>query len=207
MADLTVVLFHGYGANAADLAPLADALRSERPISWVFPEGPLPIEDYPSGRCWWPIDMAALQAAQLSGRQRDLTLEPAGLPAARRAAGEVLKELDVPWDKLVLGGFSQGAMLAADLALRAPEAPRGLALLSGTLVNAPVWKTLAAARRGMPFFQSHGRMDPILPFGAALKLEALLCEAGLKGRLHAFDGGHGIPSEVLEGLSAFLASL
>lgn len=197
-AALTVVLFHGYGADAADLTPLAFEVAQGLPIRWVFPEGPLPLPDYPSGRSWWDIDVAALDRAKLADS------EPLGLPAAREKAETFLKELAVPWERLVLGGFSQGAMLATDLALRSTRNAAGLAILSGALLNEKEWRPLAGKRKGMPFFQSHGRADPILGYGSALKLESLLVEAGLAGRLLSFEGGHGLPSEALEAFSSFL---
>lgn len=207
-AALTVVLFHGYGADAADLAPLAAELRTATPLRWVFPDAPLSLADMGMGRAWFPIDAARLQQAQLTGKPWDPSGgEPAGLPEAREAAGAFLEALGVPWERLVLGGFSQGAILAADLTLRAPKAPAGLALLSGTLIDAKVWTRLAPARKGLRFFQSHGIADPILSYPLALRLEKLLGEAGLVGRLHSFEGGHCIPPEVLEGLSSFLEDL
>ena len=40
-AERSIVLFHGYGADAADLAPLAREIRLSRPARWVFPDAPL----------------------------------------------------------------------------------------------------------------------------------------------------------------------
>jgi phospholipase/carboxylesterase len=182
----TLVLFHGYGAE-----PLT-----------------LRIDGIPSGRAWFPIDVEALQKSQMAGKALNWSAhEPHGMPEGRAAALEFLKELGVPWGKLILGGFSQGAILAVDLALRAPEAPLGLAILSGNLVNADEWRRLAADRKGLPFLQSHGLADPILGYQGALRLSELLKTAGLKGDLISFEGGHGIPVSVIEKLAQFIQSL
>jgi phospholipase/carboxylesterase len=194
---LTVVLFHGYGADAHDLAPLRSYIPRKTPFRFVFPDAP--------NNMWFPIDERRLQQAQLTGKHWDAAgSEPAGLPQARTAAFSFIKSLGVPWNRLVLGGFSQGSMLAADLVLRAPETAAGLVVLSGTLLNEAEWKTLAPARKGLKFFQSHGRHDPILGFEQAVRLERLLTGAGLEGKLEAFDGGHMIPAEVLRDLGAYL---
>lgn len=203
----TIVLFHGYGADAADLAPLAFELDLPTPARWAFPDAPLPLEGG-VGRAWFSIDVSAIERAQRTGQSVDLSgPEPAGLAQARVAAGRFLQELGVPWSRLILGGFSQGAMLAVDLALRAPENPRGLIILSGNLLCADSWRKLAAARKGLPFFQSHGRSDPILGYAGARKLEVLLTEAGLEGSLLNFDGGHAIAPIVLERMREFLSRL
>lgn len=202
----TIVIFHGYGADGADLAPLAMELRLPKPARWLFPDAPTELEW--GGRAWFPIDAARIQQSQATGKPVDLAdSDPKRLEGARTSVSAFLAELGVPWPKLILGGFSQGAMLATDLSLSAPENPRGLAILSGNLINAARWKELAPNRRGLPFFMSHGSVDPILGFAGALKLETLLTDAGLQGSLLKFEGGHAIPPEVADGLTRFLAGL
>jgi phospholipase/carboxylesterase len=199
----TIVVFHGYGADGADLAPLAGELTLKKPARWLFPDAPQKLDW--GGRAWFPIDVEAINRAQMTGVAVDYSeSDPARLESARQSVGAFLEELGVPWKDLILGGFSQGAMLSADLALRAPEKARGLFLLSGNLLNAQTWRALAAKKKGLPFFQSHGSADPILGFKGALALEKVLTEGGLDGKLLRFEGGHAIPPEVAEGLRAFL---
>lgn len=200
---LVVVCLHGYGADMRDLAPLADELRTKRPIAWIFPDAP-EVLDW-GGRAWFPIDVAAFEEAQRTGTPRDLSLrEPPGLEWAREELQRFIAALGVPWDRIVLMGFSQGAMLAVDLALRAESPPAGVAILSGTLVDKAKTSELAAARKGLSFFMSHGSVDPILGFAQARALEKVLVEAGWKGQLRRFEGGHAIPQETLEGLKGWL---
>jgi phospholipase/carboxylesterase len=202
----TVVCFHGYGADMRDLAPLAFEVPVKRPCSWLFPDAPGQLDW--GGRAWWNIDVAAFEAAQRGGKPRDLSgSEPEGMAEAREAGKAFLKELGVPPEKLVLMGFSQGSMLAVDLAMRLERSPAGVAILSGTLVDAASVRKLAAGRKGMPFFQSHGSVDPILGFLQALALEKELVAAGWKGKLLRFEGGHAIPGDVLNALGAWLDGL
>ncbi|MCM2304465.1 MAG: alpha/beta fold hydrolase [Elusimicrobia bacterium] len=200
---LAVICLHGYGADMRDLAPLADELATKRPITWFFPDAPETLDW--GGRAWFPIDVAAFEEAQRTGTPRDLSLrEPPGMEWAREELQRFVAELEVPWDRIVLMGFSQGAMLAVDLALRAETAPAGVVILSGTLVDKAKTAELAPAKKGMPFFQSHGSVDPILGFAQARALEKVLVEAGWRGQLRRFEGGHAIPAEVLEGLKGWL---
>lgn len=115
----------------------------------------------------------------------------------------LIAELDIPLSKLFLGGFSQGAILATEIALNAVEKPAGLVILSGTLINEKNWNHLAHLRAGMPFFQSHGERDPLLPLERAKALEQLLQKGGLKGKLSTFPGGHEIPPKILGELKGF----
>lgn len=203
---LTVVCLHGYGADMRDLAPLAFEVPVKKPCSWLFPDAPGELDW--GGRAWWNFDVAAFEAAQRGGKPRDLSRgEPEGMADARRAAQAFLKESAVPAEKLVLMGFSQGSMLAVDLAIRMEASPAGVAILSGTLVDVDSVRKLAASRKGLPFFQSHGSVDPILGFLQALALEKELTAAGWKGKLQRFEGGHAIPGDVLAALGAWLDGL
>ena len=201
------MLFHGYGADGADLAPLAFELDLPKPARWLFPDAPLAMGEF-GGRLWFPIDVQDVDRAQRTGASVDWSdREMDAMGEARQAAFGFLKALDAPWSSLILGGFSQGSMLALELALRAPQSPRGLAILSGNLVDQKSLRALAPKRQGLPFFQSHGLADPILGFQGALRLEKLLLECGLEGSLLKFEGGHAISNEALAGLRAFLTRL
>lgn len=205
-AALTVLCLHGYGANMRDLAPLAEEVRAGRPLRWVFPDAPEELDW--GGRAWFPIDVAAFEEAQRTGKPRDLSRgEPAGMAEARAALEALVAELGIPWERLVPMGFSQGSMMAVDLALRAPSAPVGVAILSGTFVDAKTVARLAPARKGLRFFQSHGSVDPILGFAEALALEKALKSAGWDGSLLRFEGGHGVGPDVLDALGRWLSAL
>ena len=209
-AGPVIVFFHGYGADAADLAPLAGEIALPKPVRWVFPDAPIaiPLGPYTTGRAWFNLDVERFQKAQLAGTTIDMSqMEPEGLAQARETALEFLRALGVPWDRLILGGFSQGAMLAADLSLRAEKPPRGLVVLSGSLISESIWKKLAPARKGLPFFLSHGTADSILGYSGAQQLDRVFQEAGLAGQLLTFDGGHEIPPEVMASLGEFLSRL
>jgi phospholipase/carboxylesterase len=203
---LTVVCLHGYGADMRDLAPLAPEIPVERPLRWIFPDGPEMLDW--GGRAWFPINVAAFEEAQRTGKPRDLSDgEPVGMAEARRELQALLEELAVPPEKLVPMGFSQGAMMAVDLSLRSRGIPAGVAILSGTLVDRKQLAALAPKRKGLPFFQSHGSVDPILGFAQALELENELKAAGWKGSLSRFEGGHAIPPETIAELGAWLQAL
>jgi len=191
-----VMLLHGFGAPADDLVPLAEVLDVRAQFS--FPAAPLDLgPQYFGGRAWWMLDPDVLDHPE-----RDRSNEvPEGLPAARKQVLAAIEKIDGP---LVIGGFSQGAMLACDVALHTDRPLAGLVLMSATLINATEWRTRAPSRKGLPVFQAHGTRDPLLTFEAAEKLRDLLREAGLGVAFHPFRGGHEIPAEVLAELGAFL---
>lgn len=204
---MVVVLLHGYGADAYDLLPLADVLPVPAGTTWLFPHGPheVAIGPHMTGRAWFPIDLAAIQMAMMAGRPRDLSQDaPPELIQSASRVESMLREAGLPFERTVLAGFSQGAMTATSLALRGREAPAGLAILSGALIDAAAWRTLVA-RRPLDFMMSHGELDPILPIAGAKQLEHLLRSNGWRGALHSFRGGHEIPHSALQQLAGYLA--
>lgn len=218
-----VVLCHGYGAPGSDLVGLAPALKRvsaqiDKEVRFIFPEAPLSLGNFGYGeeaRAWWPLDVNRFAAVSQRGSDEGLRLLrhelPVELEAARRTlialVEEVARDAGVPLSRMVLGGFSQGAMLATDVALRLREAPAALVAFSGTLIAEAEWRAQAPSRLGLPTLLTHGREDPILPYANAVALRDLLQEAGWDVRFVPFPGGHAIPVEALRGCAELLARL
>lgn len=215
--ELLVVLCHGYGAPSTDLVPIGQEVLNRNPefndkVRFVFPGAPLSLDSQGmmGGRAWWPLDMEKLQLAIMENRIRDLRNDfPEELPKRREELTEVLEILKadsgLSWDRIVLGGFSQGSMLATDVALHLGDQLAGLCIWSGTLLCEENWKKIAPSKKGMKVFQSHGRFDQILPFGAAEWLRDLLMESGIDVNFLPFDSVHTIPEMALEGLSKMIS--
>lgn len=197
-----VILLHGFGADANDLFPLADMLDPEGRWNFYFPEAPLevPIGPMWTGRGWFPISLRELETGVDFSNVR-----PPNLTEAASQVFDLVFELNS--DKLVLGGFSQGAMVATEVALNNPNEVSGLVLLSGCLLDQNNWKKKAPELKGKPFIQSHGSGDPVIPFSEGQKLFDVLKGGGLEGQLLAFPGGHEIPLPVLQKTKKFLETV
>jgi phospholipase/carboxylesterase len=202
-----ILLCHGFGAPGDDLVALAGAIHAGQGVRWFFPAAPLALDW--GGRAWWNIDLERRVALAARGQADQLRFEtPDGLAEARAALEATLAVLErdhkVSRDRLVVGGFSQGAMLTTEVALAAEVPFAGLAILSGTLLSQDRW-TVAARARGSSLHAlvAHGRRDPLLRFADAEALRALLEEAGASVDWVEHGGQHEIPPVVLERLGAF----
>ncbi len=218
--QIAAILCHGYGASGNDLVGisaewighLGDLASSFR---FVFPEAPHTLEELgmPDGHAWWPINMALLMELFEADRFDQLhNEEPPGIAEATEricqsiaAVKDELGGADVP---IVMGGFSQGAMLTMNAALRGSIAPPKLLFqFSSTLVCQPQWQANLSRLNETRVYQSHGTIDPLLPFSSAQTLHEMLRDGGVEIEFHSFLGQHTIDLEAISATAELLASL
>ncbi len=206
----TLVLLHGYGLSAGKWVAFTDTIRLPPRGRFVFPQAPdptVPPDGPVDGRGWWRLDLGSHLPP--GGTIPDLSAtRPPGIAAAAARVEDLLAELAWnPGGPLLLGGFSQGAMVAAQVAFLSDTPLAALVLLSGTPVDEATWVHALPRRRGLPVFLAHGRTDPTLSFALAERLRDELLAAGLAVTWYPFDGAHEIPAEVVTALNGFLQHL
>lgn len=206
----TMVLLHGYGSSAERWLPFVQTIRLPAHGRFVFPQAPsltVPPDGPRDGRAWWRLDLAShippgealpnLSAARPPGLESAASLVERLVEGVERSQG----------GPIVLGGFSQGAMVAAEVTFRSDVRVDALVLLSGTVVDEASWEQYFHRRRGTPVFLSHGTADPVLPFVVADRFRARLEATGLRVTWVPFDGGHEMPAAVVAALNRFLERL
>ncbi|HEY0705446.1 MAG TPA: hypothetical protein VGG33_01540 [Polyangia bacterium] len=206
-----VILLHGYGSDPEAWFPFVETLVIPGRGRLIFPGGPETTQppDGPAGeRAWWKLALHTYR----TGRGIDMAdAHPEGLVAAaarmKLLIPEVEERLGEAPGTTILGGFSQGAMVAAETAFTTDVAMRGLVLLGGTLVNETGWRAGMRTRRRLPVFLAHGRADSVLPFAGAERLRALMTAEGMEVTWVPFAGDHEITPEVVAQLNEFLARL
>src|SRR5688572_378258 len=200
-----VVVLHGWGAPGDDLVPLAEALA--RPgVRFFVPAAPLP--EIGGGRAWWHLDPDTRPPHAYTDRLPP-DFQPAPAVVAARAAVQALIAMVVDRhapETVALVGFSQGAMLAIDVALAGAPAVDRVVAMSGVLLVDSV-PALIAPRAARPrFLLSNGRQDPVVPFAGGSQARDLLGKHGFPVTWRPFDGGHDIPEPVLADVDRFLFS-
>jgi phospholipase/carboxylesterase len=206
-----LVLFHGFASRPSEWLAIVRSIGSEGALLFVFPEGPEPTappHGRLGGRAWWNLHPARHanpeQPSSLQDRSRSV---PPGLVHARMRVLAFLDELEVrdgiDSSRMILGGFSQGAVLALDIVLHDDRPLRGLALLSGTIVNERGWFARLSSRRGLPVLIAHSPQDSVLPFETAQRLRFALEAQGWQVTWRSFVGGHAIPAVVVDTLGVF----
>lgn len=187
-----VVLLHGYGADGNDLIGLVPHWQKMLPgAAFVAPHAPDRVPGAPAGFQWFPI--ARLDPHEMQS----------GVAVAAPRIGEFLDaelgRLGLPAERLVLAGFSQGAMLALHLGLRRGVA--GIVGFSGLLADPP-----PAEGPKPPILLTHGSADEVIPVGAMFAAATALGAFGLPVQWHLAPGmGHGIDEMGLSLAGNFLA--
>lgn len=153
-AQGALVLFHGRGADENDLFPLLDVLDPVRRLDGYCPRGPLALP--PGGAHWYVVPRVGYP-------------DPPTFAASYREASDWLDAL--PHRHVVLGGFSQGAVMSHALGLgKDRPRPAAIAAFSGFIPQVEGWE-LDLERPLPPVAIGHGTFDPVIDvaFGRAAR--------------------------------------
>lgn len=182
-----MILLHGWGASAADMAPLARTLQREFPqAALLAPEGFEPVDSGLAGRQWFSLagiteDNRAARVAAVLPRLADW------LRAAQAATG-----LGPAATALV--GFSQGAILSLELVQRHDGIAGRVLSFSGRYATLP---EQALAHTTLHFF--HGATDTVIPaMQSRLAMERLATLQGDATIDIAAGVGHELPDELVQ---------
>jgi phospholipase/carboxylesterase len=183
-----LVLFHGRGANETDLAPLLDALDPERRLHGYCPRGPITLP--PGGAHWYMVPRVGFP-------------DPATFAQGFAAAAGFVDSL--PHEQIVLGGFSQGAVMALSVGLGAGR-PRPAAVIafSGFIPTVAGWSL--GTGPWPPIAIGHGYWDTVIRIEFAHRARAQLEAAGATVLYHEARIGHSIDPRFVSELPAWIAS-
>ena len=192
-----LVLMHGRATSEQDLAPLLDVFDPERRLVGLAPRGPLELP--PGGRHWYVI-------REVGHPEEDTFIDT--LEKLCRFLDDELRHRGIPWEKTVIGGFSQGAAVACAVALGMgrPKAA-GLLMMSGFYPMVRGWKLDPRAKRGLPAYVTHGSYDPIIPVGFGRKARDLLEEGGLMVTFREARVQHSIDFALIPEIRGWVSSV
>lgn len=186
-----VILLHGRGSSAQDMVPLAQSLGTDQ-AAYLIPQ---------AGKNRWYPNSAF---SPLEGNQPDLD-------SALRVVAEIIQDLisqNIPAQKIILGGFSQGACLAAEYTARNPRSYGGLFVLSGALIG-PEGSTrdYQGSLEGTPVFLGSSDVDPWVKHSLVAETAAVLEELDGEVDFRTYPGmGHTVNQDELQAVRKMITS-
>jgi phospholipase/carboxylesterase len=185
-----IIMLHGWGANAEDLAGLVPYLDLPN-FQFVFPNAPFPYPYSPIGRAWYDLRVENMYQ---------------GLGECREKLIEWIQSLEgstqIPLSKTILSGFSQGGAMTLDVGLQLPVA--GLVSMSGYLHENIDLST--NSNNLAPTLIMHGIRDRVVPLQAAVKARETLESLAVTVEYQEFDAEHEINLEMLGRLRNYILS-
>jgi phospholipase/carboxylesterase len=193
----TIFAMHGWGSNAMDLHGIAPFIGTGRFLV-ICPQGPIEVEiGAINGYGWYPTR---------PGSQPDEEKVDAAVDQLRAFINEACQRYPVDRGRIVVLGFSQGGMMAYNLALRWPDK---FAALVGIGTSLPEYLAERVTKRdalaNLPTMVQHGRADEMLPLSRARKSVETLKDLGVPVVFREYDCGHEVAADGVRDLSAFLA--
>lgn len=191
-AHRVVILFHGRGANAESMLGLAEALTSTG-THFILPQA--------AKNRWYP----QTAFGPLQPNEPDLS-------SALRVIDDLIKEMDqkgFSQKQIALGGFSQGACLAAEYVVRNPDRLGGLFVLSGALIGPPEKKRKPVGNlQGTPVFIGGSDVDPWVKKEYFFEAERVFSSLGAAVEMKIYPGmGHVINEDELKIVRELLAGV
>ena len=194
-----VVLLHGYGSDGADLIGLGRYWRELLPGAlFVAPNAPTPSRHSPSGYQWFPVDFdrPEFSAEKASG----------AAPVILDFLADLWAQTGLGAAETVIGGFSQGAMMALHVGLQLDPPPLGIVAFSGALLAPPGLAGFTRAKP--PICLVHGDRDPVVDCDLSAQAAAALGGMGYEVAFHIEpEAGHTITEDGLDFAGRFIGSL
>jgi phospholipase/carboxylesterase len=193
-----LVLLHGRATSEDDLYPVLDAVDPERRLLGVTPGAPI-TDLPPGGRHWYVIEEIG---------KPDEQSFVASMEIASNFVDDLLRHWRIPWEKTVIGGFSQGGAVALALALGTGRPrPAGILAMSCFLPMVRGWRLDVRSKRGIPAYVTHGAFDNIIPVGFGRRVRDELEEAKLNVTYRETRIQHSIDPELIPEMQAWLRAV
>jgi predicted esterase len=174
-ATAVVILTHGRGASPEDIIGLADAV-GDRHVAYLAPAA--------AGHTWYPLSFLS-----------DIPRNEPGISSGLSVLDRLVKDLEargVPSSRVVIGGFSQGACLASEFAVRHARRYGGVVAYSGGVIGPPgtTWDH-PGSFEGTPVLLGCSDVDPHIPLARVNESEAVFTRMGADVDKRIYPGmGH-----------------
>jgi predicted esterase len=179
-----VILLHGRGASARDILSLSASLSDNEHLAWLAPQA--------EGGSWYPYSF-------LAPREENEPKLSQALQTVQSLV-EVAESAGFGRERILIGGFSQGACLSTEFVATHPAKYAGVLAFTGGLIG-PLGSDVSKVGllHGTPALLASGDPDPHVPWSRVEETAAVFEEMGAEVLLRRYPGRpHTIGPEELE---------
>ena len=195
-----LIFLHGLGADGFNLKDIFARPQFNK-IRFILPHAPYQPVTINQGfemRAWYD-----LYDLSLKKDEDELGMERSSLIIQKLIEEQI--SLGIPSEKIIIGGFSQGAAMSFYLGLKYHKKLGGIAALSGYLplkekLTDPIKNELI----NMPIFMAHGTYDPVVVLERAQASYVALEKMGYSVDWNEYPMEHSVNHEELMDISRFL---
>ncbi|MDQ6963478.1 MAG: carboxylesterase [Mariprofundales bacterium] len=187
--DAAIIWLHGLGADGHDFEPIIPQLGIERlAVRFILPHAPAIAVTVNGGYimpAWYDI----------TSREIDAEVDHTGMERAAAAIARIIEREQmrgIAANRVIVAGFSQGAVVALKCGLHSPPTTGGIIALSGYLPFTPP----IASSSSPHLFIGHGTHDSVVPYHLGERAQNQLKECGYRVAWHSYPIDHGVsPAE------------
>ena len=182
-----VILCHGYGGDGKDISILAGYWRSYLPDTiFICPDAPEKCDASPSGFQWF--DLMDQTPEQILSKS--LVAET----KLNKLIDEVKEKNNLPANKIIIGGFSQGCMISLQTGIKRKDKINSILGYSGKIINLEHLSKNIVSRPNI--FLMHGDIDQVVPVDGLLEAKNFFNKNNYEIETKIFkDCEHRIPME------------
>ena len=185
-----IFLLHGFGANMRDLVDIAPMI-NQKDFIYIFPNAPFEINSGFNQKAYSWFDFDNLNEIKESEKILENTIE------------ESLGLFNIDKDKIYLGGFSQGGMMAMHADIIHQNLFSGLLILSSTIISQIDLNIDLSINPRV--FLAHGVNDSIISINQGQETHRKLISKGLNVEDHEYEMGHQIIEKEIIDIKSWLS--
>lgn len=203
----SIIWLHGLGADGNDFVPIVQELQLPASLSlrFVFPNAPIMPVTINNGYrmpAWFDIVSMSI----------DQRIDQVGIHRSVKLLENLIEKeikLGIPAEKIVLAGFSQGAVIALTTGLQYAKKLGGVLALSGYLPFAEqlVHADITKINRATPIFIGHGTQDNVVPCALGQMGYELLNKHQYSVTWHSYSMPHSVCGSEIADIAKWLKAI
>lgn len=189
-----IILLHGVGSNEKDLFGIANLLPDDLYV--ISPRGQFALGG--DRYAWYQVDFSTGKPIYNAAQEA----------SSRKLLSTFIDQMKEKYQlqEVVVGGFSQGAIMSYSIGLTNPTAVKGILALSGRILEeVKPLVTKSDGLKQLKVFVAHGVHDNVLPVDRAREAKKYLSALGVHLTYHEYELAHSINENVINDINDWLA--